>query len=347
MTLDGSEATPRWRLLETVRVYALEKLSDERRARARPCAASREFCLALFAPFAREAELQAAIDDLGRYRREVDNLRAALNWAFSPGGDTALAIELAATATDFWIAASLVAECCEWAEKALARDRRRRRHAQRDGPAMQSRHRPDLYAGNDAARPRGADCRRWHWRGGSRISTIRQRATCGLWLFSARSMALNDAFAFAREYEEAARGRDLHSRATAAWLVGVPQTYLADHVRGERAPAVGDRSLPHGKPAPRHDQARRRPARVFPGPPHGQPALAGLAGCRLARIEESGRRGAHTRASRPCCAFRLPGQPASFRSASANWTQPTTTAKSSSGLPTSTGCVRFMPPACA
>ena len=118
VTLDGRKAARRWRLLETVRVYSLEKLaaSGEHGRAMRRLA---EFCLILFAPFAIESELQAAIDDLGRYRREVDNLRAALKWAFSPGGDTALGVELAATASDFWVAVSLVAECCEWAEKAL------------------------------------------------------------------------------------------------------------------------------------------------------------------------------------------------------------------------------------
>ena len=56
-----------------------------------------------------------------RYRTEVDNLRAALNWAFSDEGDAALGVALAATAADFWAAASLLPEACEWAGKALAR----------------------------------------------------------------------------------------------------------------------------------------------------------------------------------------------------------------------------------
>ena len=38
-----------------------------------------------------------------------------------------------------------------------------------------------------------------------------QRATCGLWLFSARSGALNETLAVARGYEEIARVRDLQN----------------------------------------------------------------------------------------------------------------------------------------
>jgi non-specific serine/threonine protein kinase len=228
VTLDGSDADRRWRLLETVRVYSLEKLakSGEHAAVARRHA---EFYLALFAPFAIESELQAALDDLSRYRREVDNLRAAMNWAFSSGGDTGLAVELATTAADFWVAASLVAEAREWADKALALI----------GAAAGTRSemvlqcslgfalvytqgmRPDARAALTLALALARKLEDFDYQ---------QRATYGLWLFSARSMAVNDALAFAREYEEVARIRDLQSRATAAWLVGIPQIYLAQHV---------------------------------------------------------------------------------------------------------------------
>ena len=118
VTLDR-EAASRWYLLETTRVYGLEKLVDSGEAwqAARRHAA---FCLAFFAPFGTEGQLQAAIDELERYRTEVDNLRAALNWAFSNEGDVVLGVALAAAAADFWAAASLLTEACEWAGKALA-----------------------------------------------------------------------------------------------------------------------------------------------------------------------------------------------------------------------------------
>ena len=179
VTMDGSEAAPRWRLLETVRVYSLEKLVDsgEHGQAMRRLADSALLCSLRSQS---RASLQAAIDDLGHYRREIDNLRAALNWAFSSGGDAALGVELAATASDFWIAVSLVAECCEWAEKALGRSGCRR-NAQRDDSAMQSRLRPDLHARDEPARPRGAVCGRSRLRGVSRISTTSsaQPAGCG------------------------------------------------------------------------------------------------------------------------------------------------------------------------
>ncbi len=227
VTLDGSEAARRWRLLETVRVYALEKLADsaeygqvERR--------HAEFYLGLFAPFAVASLLQTAIDDLSRYRREIDNLRAALNWAFSTGGDIVLGGALAAAAADFWVAVSLVAECCEWTGKALthlgdATGTRTEMVLQCSlGFAM-------IYTRGMGAGARDALVRALALAQAFEDFDYQQRATYGLWLFASRSMALNDAFVFARNYEVVARVRDLQSQTTAAWLVGIPQTYLAQH----------------------------------------------------------------------------------------------------------------------
>jgi non-specific serine/threonine protein kinase len=228
VTTEGSETGRRWRLLETVRVYSREKLaaSGEEEPAVRRHA---EYYLALFAPFALESLLQAALDDLARYRREIDNLRAAMNWAFSPGGDAGLGVELAATAADFWVAASLVAEAREWGDVALthidsAAGARSEMVLQCNlGFAL-------IYTKGMTSDAREALTRAIGLARKLEDFDYQQRATYGLWLFSARSMAVNDALAFAREYEEVAQVLDLQSRATAAWLVGIPQIYLGRHV---------------------------------------------------------------------------------------------------------------------
>jgi non-specific serine/threonine protein kinase len=233
VALDGSEAAPRWRLLETVRVYSLEKLADSGE-HGRAMRRLGEFCLALFAPFAKEDGLQAAIDDLADYRREIGNLRAALKWTFATGGDVVLGVELAATASDFWVAVSRVAEAGEWAATALSHI------GGSAGTRAEMVLRCSLgfaliYTQGMSARAREMLMEALALARAFEDFDYQQRATCGLWLFSARSMALNDALAFAREHEEVARGRDFQSRATAAWLVGIPQTYVAAHVEaGER-----------------------------------------------------------------------------------------------------------------
>jgi predicted ATPase/DNA-binding winged helix-turn-helix (wHTH) protein len=52
---------------------------------------------------------------------EVDNLRAALNWAFSIEGDAKIGVELAAASASTWMAMGLLAECREWMTKAIGR----------------------------------------------------------------------------------------------------------------------------------------------------------------------------------------------------------------------------------
>jgi non-specific serine/threonine protein kinase len=68
-----------------------------------------------------------------------------------------------------------------------------------------------------------------------------QRANADLWLFLSRSAKVNEALAFARRYEEIARGRDVQSRATADWFVGISLTYAAAHVEAtERLQRASD-----------------------------------------------------------------------------------------------------------
>jgi len=224
---EKSEPTGRWRLLETTRAYALDRLAESGELRQASWHHA-EFHLALFAPFRAEGRLPAALDDLGRYRREVDNLRAALGWAFSADGDPALGIELAAAAADFWTAVSLLGEAREWAGRALAKI----------GEAAGTRAEMILqgslglaliYTRGMIAPARDALMRTLALARELVDFDYQQRAFHGLWLFSARSMAIHDALAFARQYEEVARNRDPHSQATADWLVGHTQFYLADH----------------------------------------------------------------------------------------------------------------------
>ena len=82
LALDRAETETRWYLLETTRAYGFGKLAESGEAEelARRHA---EYCVALFAPFASEGQLRTALNDLGLYRREIDNLRTALNWAFT------------------------------------------------------------------------------------------------------------------------------------------------------------------------------------------------------------------------------------------------------------------------
>ena len=117
VTLDGPEAGRRWRLLETIRAYALQKLTEsgELDAAQRRHA---EYFRAFFAPLANSLGLSD--EDIARYGQEIDNARAALDWAFLPQGDPEIAVSLTLAVVPLWMQLSLMEECRECAERALA-----------------------------------------------------------------------------------------------------------------------------------------------------------------------------------------------------------------------------------
>ena len=118
VTLDKSGADARWILLETIRAYALEKLVEHAEAEI----AAKHHALYfrdLFAPQVRDARPSLSDDDLARRVREIDNVRAALDWSFSPAGDQAIGIDLTAAYAPVWQHLSLMSECRERCERAL------------------------------------------------------------------------------------------------------------------------------------------------------------------------------------------------------------------------------------
>jgi predicted ATPase/DNA-binding winged helix-turn-helix (wHTH) protein len=116
-TLSG--ALVRYRLLETTRAYALEKLiaSDEFDATARRHA---EHYRAVFQRAAAEWETQTTDDWLAAHAGRIDNVRAALDWAWSTRGDAAIGVALTAGALPLWIQLSLWDECGARVDRALA-----------------------------------------------------------------------------------------------------------------------------------------------------------------------------------------------------------------------------------
>jgi predicted ATPase/DNA-binding winged helix-turn-helix (wHTH) protein len=118
VVLDGLAAVTRWRLLETVRAYALEALTESGEA---PQAARRhaEFFRDLFVSAGPMSELRPTVANMALYRREIDNVRAALDWALSPVGDSSIGVGLTAGYAPMWLHLSLMVECRERAQRAL------------------------------------------------------------------------------------------------------------------------------------------------------------------------------------------------------------------------------------
>ncbi|SDN12812.1 winged helix-turn-helix domain-containing protein [Afipia sp. GAS231] len=104
----------RLRLLDTTRAFTLQRLaqSDEQNLLRRRHAL-------YFTDLFRQG---AAMDASGWSKAlaiEVDNLRAALNWAFSVAGDTEIGVKLAAASASTWMGMALLTECREWMSKAV------------------------------------------------------------------------------------------------------------------------------------------------------------------------------------------------------------------------------------
>jgi predicted ATPase/DNA-binding winged helix-turn-helix (wHTH) protein len=110
---------PRYRLLETTRAYALEKLRDSSEFETVTSRHAEYYRDLMETASAARGEV-AADSWHATYSPEIDNVRAALAWALAPRGNAVTAVALAAASAPLWLEMSLLSECCRWMEAALA-----------------------------------------------------------------------------------------------------------------------------------------------------------------------------------------------------------------------------------
>lgn len=113
---DFNPPTPEYRLLDTTRAYALDKLieSGEQREVARRHAA---YYRDLHAAQAAEPPGQPPSASL---RRQVANVHAALDWGFSTDGDREVAIDLAIASAPIWFRFGMLSQCRARVQQALS-----------------------------------------------------------------------------------------------------------------------------------------------------------------------------------------------------------------------------------
>jgi predicted ATPase/DNA-binding winged helix-turn-helix (wHTH) protein len=114
---DTSGSATRYRLLDTTRTYAAMKLTDAGEAdilRRRHAEYYRE----LLRKTPSDADLPA--DERRALAMHLGDIRAALNWAFGPGGDLSLGVDLTCYSSSIWLSKALFAECHEWTTRAAA-----------------------------------------------------------------------------------------------------------------------------------------------------------------------------------------------------------------------------------
>jgi predicted ATPase/DNA-binding winged helix-turn-helix (wHTH) protein len=119
LSADVSGAIVQYRLLETTRAYAREKLLGS--AEFDHCARRHaEYHRHLLQDADAELETRPTAEWLAAYRPQIGDVRAALDWAFSPSGDVGVGVALTAATVPLWTHLSMLSECRTRVEQAIA-----------------------------------------------------------------------------------------------------------------------------------------------------------------------------------------------------------------------------------
>jgi predicted ATPase len=108
---DGNENL--YRLLDTTRTYAALKLAG----RKEECAIARRHALYFVEhPVTRPGQSQRR----STHSWQMGDVKAALQWSFSPSGDAAIGVALTAYAAPLFLNSSMLSECQQWCQKAIS-----------------------------------------------------------------------------------------------------------------------------------------------------------------------------------------------------------------------------------
>lgn len=235
VTSDLRGAASYYRLLETTRAYAAEKLaeSDDQQPAARRHAT---YYRDLFARADADAVGRPVADWLDVYGRELDNLRAALDWSFSSAGDRAIGVGLTLSSLSLWKHLSLMEECRQRVERALsALEAGSRDAARHEMLFMSALGAALLYTKGPGPAMTAA------WTNALRIAEregdvdYQLRALFGLWLGVFHRGELGEAFALASRFEAtAAAAPDPADRWVGTRIMGSSLHFMGDQVGARR-----------------------------------------------------------------------------------------------------------------
>src|SRR5262249_39474868 len=119
VSADVGGAVVQYRLLDTTRAYAMQKLTESGEVEdyvRRHAEHHRD----LLERAEAEWEARPTGEWLEDYGRRIDDVRSALKWAFSPSGDASIGVALTVASIPLWMQLSLMDECRECVERALA-----------------------------------------------------------------------------------------------------------------------------------------------------------------------------------------------------------------------------------
>jgi predicted ATPase len=173
---------------------------------------------------------------LADYARQIDNVRAALDWAAGPGGDCRIGVALTVAAVPLWLQLSLINECRHRVEQALAMLGPGERGDDRLAMRLQSARGWSLMYTASPARERGAA-----WSIALDLAErlgdtdYRLRALWGLWAGHMNNGELDAAQALAARFARTARdSTEPSDRAVSDRMTGAVLHFRGDQLRARR-----------------------------------------------------------------------------------------------------------------
>jgi predicted ATPase/DNA-binding winged helix-turn-helix (wHTH) protein len=228
-----SAPTPRYRFLETIRLYALEELADsgETDLTARRHAS---YFQRISEQAVADWKLQATGDWRQVYRGYLDDVRAALKWAFSENGDKEIGMRTLQNSIPFWVGFSLLDECRRWVSLALDKHGVTETTSTHDEMVLRAALGTSLtWVRGPVAETRAAWSRALDLARELGETEIELQARYGLWLFSLRTGHYSEALHLATEMMAlATEAKDDEAFATGQRIAGVSRHSLGDHAEG-------------------------------------------------------------------------------------------------------------------
>jgi predicted ATPase/DNA-binding winged helix-turn-helix (wHTH) protein len=210
----------RFRLLETTRAFALEKLEESGEKQAIALRHAR-----YFASILGRIEPRDAPRSLGEH---LSNLRAALAWSFG-GGDPNLAIELTVGSIPIFLELSLLGECHDWSAAALLRLDDTMRGSRKEMVLQEALAVSSTWTRGNGDDVRAAIMRALEIADERHDTSTRLRLLAGLHMFLLRAADIRGSLAVAEELENAARiATDATYSVIADWLLGCSRHFMGD-----------------------------------------------------------------------------------------------------------------------
>jgi predicted ATPase/DNA-binding winged helix-turn-helix (wHTH) protein len=147
---DGAENL--YRLLDTTRTYAALKLAG----RKEECTIARRHALYFAEHLAVTRPCIIQSQCRSTHSRQMGDVRAALEWSFSPSGDASIGVALGVCAAPLFLNSSMLSECQQWCQKAISALNEADRGTYRELALQTSLAKSSMFAQGDSGEVDGA-----------------------------------------------------------------------------------------------------------------------------------------------------------------------------------------------